>query len=127
MSRPQLTDTEELLHRHVHPQFDRDGQLTSQIFFTRAQPAEVSVNRGSMLTQEASYELACQMGTPPTCGCCSVSVGECDSLSLQAWEDPIDENPAHAVIDMDHLNRKARETAAKQLLNFARERWRRFT
>lgn len=126
MSRVSLTDVQELLHRQVHPEFDKNGQLSSQIFHARS-PAEVSVNRGSLIDGEGSFRLAVSMGFPKTCGCCSVDVGECISIELAAFEDPIDGNSAHAFIDMEHLTRKQRESAAKRLLDFARPRFSRYS
>lgn len=79
----------------------------------------LSVDRGAMRTADEACRHARSQGRKSD-GSCSVLIGECNDMQLQAYEDPIPENSAHAVIDQSHLKRGEREKAAKQLIRYAR-------
>lgn len=118
-----LLDAPELLHRQVHPQFIREGRLSSQAFKPSSQDAgQLSVSRGSRATARVAYERYVAR-LRQSDGAWSVTVQECSEVGLKAYEDALPDDDAHAVIDFAALPSKSQwEKAADKLAAFARQR-----
>lgn len=85
----------------------------------------LSVDRGSMTSAKASFELHTQGKGLASQGVWAVIVGEVDATGAAAYEDPEPgppANPAHAVIDLTGLGRGECERRAKKLAACSGER-----
>lgn len=117
----QLTDAAELLLRHIHPSWVRDGAPTSQAFKpSQKDQGKLSTARGSLTTAAAAFALHTGPMRLAAAGTWAVSVAEVgeDPVPLSAFGDPVVEpvpDPAHAYIDFAGQDRKATETKAKLL------------
>jgi hypothetical protein len=125
----ELKDEQELLFRQVHPSFVRDGRLGSQAF--RPTPKDkrlLSVDRSSLTSDKAAFELHTQCKQLASAGTWAVTVGECAGLDLAVRPDPIAEapcpNPAHAVIDFTSLSKSKADDYGTRLARLANERGR---
>lgn len=121
-----LADSNELVHRQVHPNFVIGGRVTSAAFQpTKKDSGLLSVNRGSMRSAEESHR-AFVAGGLTSWGTLSVSVAEIETEGLSAVEAPlsVDDDPpdmvndeSHAAIDFRSLSgeRKLQEKRARKL------------
>lgn len=117
-----LDDADELLHRQVNPGFVQDGRVSSQAFKPNSQDnGELSVSRGSMITANSAWVRFRARGNK-SCGVVSVTLGECHELELQAYEDTLDDDDAHALIDLTALSKSQAEKKAAKLTAYARAR-----
>lgn len=117
-----LTDAGELLHRQVNPGFVQDGRITSQVFKLNSQDeGKLSVSRGSMVTAEVACARYRARGNKSG-GVVSVAVGECNGLDLDAYEDALPDDDAHALVDLTQQSRSEGEKRAKKLTAIARAR-----
>ncbi|MGM0558143.1 MAG: hypothetical protein ACQEVA_17295 [Myxococcota bacterium] len=85
----------------------------------------MSVDRDSLANAQEAYELYTGEKELDSAGTWSVTVGECDELGLQCFEDPIEEpvpDPAHALIDFTDLSKSQRKKRAKKLRDRATDR-----
>lgn len=128
--REQLTDRDELLFRHVHPSWVRDGIPTSQAFKpTPKDEGRLSVQRGSLTTAEAAFLKHTQGLGLQADSTWAVTVGEVldEPVPRPVFADPLLEpvhDPARAFVSYEGLARKEIETKAKLLLAAARARGR---
>jgi hypothetical protein len=113
----------ESLHRQVHPAFVRDGRLSSQAFKPSSQDAgQLSVSQGSLASAKAAFERYLARGRQ-SCGVWSVTVDECRQAGVQAYEDALTDDDAHALIDFAALPSKSQwEKTSDKLAAFARAR-----
>ena len=124
----ELDDLSELLWRHVHPSWVRDGEPTSQAFKPMPKDdGKLSVSRGSLTTASDAFALHTESLGLNAVGTWAVSVGEvvAEPIVLCAYADPVPApmpDPAHALIDFSTQSRKSVETKAKLLLAAARRR-----
>ena len=124
----ELDDLSELLWRHVHPSWVRDGEPTSQAFKpTPKDEGKLSVSRGSLTTAPKAFALHTESLGLDAVGMWAVSVGEviAEPIVLSAYTDPVAApvpDPAHALIDFSAQPRKSVEAKAKLLLAAARRR-----
>jgi len=128
-----LSDSDELLFRQVHPTFVRDGRVGSQAFRPTAKDEGcLSVARGALTTPRQAYHHHTGTVGLDSAGTWAVSVGECGTLSLVAFEDPIaasaeaPADPAHAFIDFRELSRSHAEARGMKLARLATSRGRLF-
>lgn len=118
-----ITSTNELLHRQVHPSFVRNGRLSSQAFKPNSQDAgQLSVSRDALATAKMAYERYIARGRP-SCGVWSVTVQECGQVGVMAYQDPLPDDEAHALVDFAALPTKSQwEKVSDKLAAFARAR-----
>lgn len=118
-----LTVPEELLFRQISPAFLKVAdQISSQVFRpTSKDSGLLSVDRSSKCTAQDAHERFASLGLR-SLGVLGVTVGECAQESLAAFDDPLPDNTAHAVIDFSGLTRGQSETKAKKLLFLAEQR-----
>lgn len=111
-----------VLLRQIHPAFVQEGRVTSQAF--RPTPKDeslLSVDDGSLVSPEASFE---RFNNTPNCesiGLKAVTKGECSSAELPVIQDG-NPYPEHCSIDFTGLGRKPAERKAKQLRSYASQR-----
>jgi len=117
-----IKNKDELLFRQIHPGFVQQGRFSSQVFKVTPKDENcLSVSRGFKTDPKSCYELHIK-NSYSSCGICAVTVEECNKEELNAVDDAIDENPAHAFIDYRELNRKKADAKAGILANYARTR-----
>jgi hypothetical protein len=116
---PKLQDSAEKLLRQVHPSFIVAGRPSSQAFRpTKKDEGQLSVSMGSKTTPAQAFELHTRAKGLASAGVWSVTVGDCETFGLDAYEDSVVEplpDPAHAVVDFAELT-DARVRQASQLL-----------
>lgn len=122
-SESRLTSAPELLHRQAHPAFIRDGRISSAAFRPNSQDnGRLSVSRDSIVSAEEAFRRYTGRGRD-SCGVWSVTVGECNSLGLEAYEDGLADDPSHALVDFQPLpSKKQFEKVADKLAALARQR-----
>jgi hypothetical protein len=111
----------ELLHRNVHPQFILDDRITSQAFLLKKEDlGKLSVQQNSKASAKVAYERYTALGYESV-GVWSVTIAECDEFDLKAYDDPIDKDDSHSIVDLtaytfkqarkhtDKFSRKARD------------------
>lgn len=118
-----LITTAEFLHRQVHPSFVRDGRPSSQAFRPNSKDnGQMSVSRGSIVTAESAYRLYVSQGRA-SYGVWSVTVLECNEVGLDAYEDCLENDDAHAIVDFGPISSKGQiERLADKLAVAARQR-----
>ncbi len=118
----------ELLLRQVHPNFIVEDRITSQVFLPTAKDEhKLSVNRDSMISPQAAYELHTLRKQLKSAGVWGVSVEETRALEpLFIESDPLEApylDPSHCLINFSKLPSESRAKAiAKQLTAKARDR-----
>lgn len=121
-----LTNAPELLHRQVHPTFVRDGRISSQTFRpTPKDQGHLSVSRGTLVSADEAFRRFVGRGFE-SAGVASVSVEECQRARVPAYEDPLPDDDAHAILDFNQLASKSQwDKVADKLAAMARARgWR---
>jgi hypothetical protein len=116
-----ITNPIELLHRNVHPLFVLDNRITSQAFLlNKADLGELSVQQNSKASAMVAYERYTALGHE-SAGVWSIAIAECDELNLKAYDDPLDYDDSHSIVDLtaytskqarkhtDKLSRKAQD------------------
>ena len=110
-----------LLYRQIHPSWVKVGRTTSQAF--RPTPKDhnrLSVYDGDQITAEAAwnhYTLKL-----PSDGVMAVTLAECQQQQLTAIADPLQDFPAHALIDFTELTGNEARRVARQLNRAANAR-----
>lgn len=110
-----ITDTRELLHRAIRQIWAEDNKVSSQNF--KPMPNDhglLSVNQASKADAATTLAHAQNANLAPV-AVMSVSLDDVTAAGLSAHEDPVDGNPAHAVLNFTALDRKGVEKAAKKL------------
>jgi hypothetical protein len=122
-----LTDSDELLHRQVHPSFLRDGRPTSQAFGPTPKDDDgLSVSRNARASAQEAYRRHTEQRGLKSAGVWSVMVSECNKLELDAYEDALPDDDAHSLVNFRGLSKGISEKKAKQLAEIARQRGRLF-
>lgn len=99
-----ITVQAELLHRNAHPGFVDNGRPSSQVFCLHANDAgQLSAQQNSKATAEVAYARYIARGLE-SCGVWSVTVMECQSINLSSYDDPIEADDSHALIDLTAFN-----------------------
>jgi hypothetical protein len=122
-----VTDAAEVLHRQVHPNFVRDGRLSSQAFKPNSQDdGQLSVSRNSLASAKIAYERYIARGRK-SCGVWSVTVAECGSAGIKAYADALPDDDAHTLVDFTALTSKSQwDKTSDKLAAFARARGRQY-
>ena len=120
-----LTEGSEELFRQVHPKFVNGDVLSGQVFEAmKKDQGLLSVNRSSMTAAKAAFERFLAGGFQSV-GVVAVTVAECGQVGLKAHEDPLADDPSHAVIDYNGKTDGEARRARKQLALMAQSRgWR---
>lgn len=94
----ELDDLSELLWRHVHPSWVRDGEPTSQAFKPMPKDeGKLSVSRGSLTTAPNAFAMHTESLGLEAVGTWAVSVGEvvAEPVVLAAYRDRSRGRPCH--------------------------------
>jgi hypothetical protein len=122
-----LVEASELLMRQVHPSQITEGRPAQSTFTpTERDNGLLSADRESLISPRDAYErylrsknLAAAGGT------WGVSVKEFSDLGLQSYSDPLQDNPAHALVDFTLAGeQKRRQSIGKLVYAKARDRGR---
>jgi hypothetical protein len=109
-----------LMLRQIHPTFLREGEVSSQAFFPFPKDAgKLSVYDGDQISPADAYRHYTMGLRLASVGIWAVSGGEVSLTGLEYRSDPIDGNPAHAVIDFGARSDSACRKLAKRLRNHA--------
>lgn len=117
-----LLDDTEILYRQVHPNLVAEGRPSSRAFQPNSgDDGHLSTDRGSVCSARQAYEryLARMRKSAGSWGC---TVGEFGAVSLQCYQDPLEENDAHALVDYSGLEDAVIRNKGKKLANWAKER-----
>lgn len=117
-----LHDLDEILLRQAHPAWMDEGRPVSRHFLPNSKDGgQLSSDRGNLTTPREAYEayLAKERKTAGTWG---VSVAEYRAEGLDCFSDPLDDNPAHAVIDFSSHDEKVQKNLSKKLYRKAVDR-----
>lgn len=110
-----LVDPEEQLLRQVHPAFVQAGRAGSRAFNPMASHEyKLSMDRGSKTTAATAF--ARHTKSHASAGVWAVTVGECDQANIASYDDPLDENQAHAFVDFRPLESNSKRKKAATLL-----------
>ena len=110
-----------LLLRQVHPNFIKNGALTSQAFtpFPKDKGA-LSVYDGDQIEAHAAYEHYTKTLQRQSMGVWGVTCGEVKQTSLASTSDPLENFPCHAIIDFGaRTSERECRKLAKRLRDFA--------
>ncbi|WP_186096747.1 hypothetical protein [Burkholderia gladioli] len=112
-----------LLLRQVHPNFFPDGEVSSQAFFPFPKDdGKLSVYDGDQIAADASHRhYTVNLGLQ-SAGVWAVNCEEVGSVGLSFRADPVEGNPAHAVVDFGVLAEKECRKLAKRLRKLAVDR-----
>lgn len=114
-----------LLLRQVHPSFCLDEVLSSQAFVPFPKDKNLlSVYDGDQVSPSDSFVHYTQKLGFGSVGVWAVSVAETGRTGLSARPDPLENSPAHAVIDFGEATRNECRKLAKKLAMLAQERGR---
>jgi hypothetical protein len=117
-----LTDAEELLHRNAHPQFVENGRPSSLVFCLHGNDqGQLSTQRNSKASADVAYQRYTARGKP-SCGVWSVTINECQAIELSAYDDPIDDDDSHSIIDLTAFNTNQARKRTDKLARKARDR-----
>src|SRR2546426_3495076 len=117
-----ISNASELLHRNAHPQFIVNDRVSSQAFRrTEADEGKLSLQQNSKASAAVAYERYISRGLESG-GVWSVTIAECDELSLRAYDDPIDKDDSHAIIDLTAYNVSQSRNITDKLAKKARDR-----
>jgi len=89
------------LYRRIHPLQVKDGRPTSAAF----KDPELSVDLARLTTLQQS------LAAYPTYGLASITAGHARSLEQEVFHDPLESNPAHALVKGTKPPRTARGLA----------------
>lgn len=117
-----IKDENELLHRNANPAFIRDGRVTSQLFLLKSDDkGQLSVQQNSKAAPAVAYERYTARGFE-SAGIWSVTVDECSEIILSVYDDPLEDDDSHAVIDLTAFNNTQARNRTDKLANKARDR-----
>ncbi|CAJ3291647.1 MULTISPECIES: hypothetical protein [Burkholderia] len=112
-----------LLLRQVHPNFFPDGEVSSQAFFPFPKDdGKLSVYDGDQIAAEDSHRHYTGDLGLQSAGVWAVNGEEVGSVGLAFRPDPVEGNPAHAVVDFGVLAEKECRKLAKRLRKLAVDR-----
>ena len=116
-----LVDADELLLRQVLPIWIQDGRPASCAFSPNSNDGgHLSTDRGSLITPREAYEN--YVKSRKSGGVWAVSVGECSNEALSAYDDALEGNPSHAIVDFSGLSKGQQQTKGKKLRAHAAQR-----
>lgn len=125
---PVAEEAPEMLFRQIHPDLLQDGVIASSTFLPKTNDeGKLSVDRSSMTTAKASFDLYTGNGLASV-AVCGVTVGEFGKEGLRCHPDPIPAtatlkaNPAHAYADFNGVGTSQRRKMAQRLRTVAARR-----
>ncbi len=96
---PLIAAKDDLLFRQVHPKYMNEGRFTPDVFLLSSSDyGLLSVAHAAKTSAEEAYHRHINWGRA-TVAVVAVSVSECEEYAVPAYEDPTDDDAAHAVID----------------------------
>lgn len=117
-----ISNAEELLHRNAHPAFVDNDRVSSQAFRrTDADEGQLSLQQNSKATPEVAFERYVATGLR-SAGVWSVTITECGHLNLSAYDDPVEHDESHAVLDLTTYNVSQSRNLTDKLAAKARSR-----
>jgi hypothetical protein len=123
-----IGNVDEIMFRQVHPILCQAGTVASSAFMpTEDDQGQMSVDRGSLTTPKASFDLYRENGRQ-SAAVYGVSVGEFTTESILCYPDPLPAteklkaNPAHAYADYNRIGTNQRKKKAQRLRTAALRR-----
>ena len=129
-----LTEQNEVLYRHIHPDFlDGDEPSSDRFRPSKKDENKLSVDRSSIHDAETSHKIYTSTGRK-SAAIFGVSVGEFGGKSIDCLEDPVvardatdtepavPENRAHALANYSAHSEKDQKNVAKELKRLAMQR-----
>ena len=96
--------------------------MSSQAFLLKQEDfGELSVQRDSRAKPKIAYERYIALGFE-SIGVWSVTIEECNELSLKAYYDPMDKDDSHSIVDLRAYNTKQARKRTDKLASKARDR-----
>lgn len=121
----ELTDMDEVLFRHIHPDFMNNGEPSSDRFSpSKRDGNKLSVDRSALTTAKDAHELFTADGAKAL-AVFGLSVGEFRGENIPCLSDPISQSemtrshPAHALADYASHVDKSQKIIAKKLKRLA--------
>lgn len=115
-------NSETLLFRQVHPNWTKDGRITSQAFKpTPKDKRKLSAYDGDQISAEESWAHYTSNRGLQSAGVVAVTVSECESQQRQVVADP-DTFAEHVEIDFTGLSNSRVRDVAAALASMARSR-----
>jgi len=112
-----------VLFRQVHPDFMKDGKISSQAFFPFPKDkGKLSVYDGRLITPFQSFVHYTQKQGLNSIGVWGVSNTEVIETGMVHEPDPLPDSPAHALIDFGNASDKEYRKMAKKLKILAETR-----
>lgn len=109
-----------LLLRQVHPNFMKNGALTSQAFFPFPKDrGALSVYDGDQIDAHAAHEHYTKTLRRQSHGVWGVTCREVAHIGLTSAPDPLEDFPCHALIHFGAATNKECRKLAKRLKDFA--------
>lgn len=123
-----ISNADEIMLRQVHPLLCQAGAVASSVFMpTEDDRGQLSVDRGSLTTAKASFDLYRENGRQ-SAAVYGVSVGEFTAEGIPCQSDPLPAtetlkaNPAHAYADYNGIGTNQRRKKAQRLRTAALRR-----
>ena len=123
-----ISNPDEIMFRQVHPILYEAGAIASSAFMpTESDQGQLSVDRGSLTTPKASFDLYRENGRQ-SAAVFGVSVGEFATVGIPCIPDPLPAtenlkaNPAHAYADYNGIGTNQRRKKAQRLRTAALRR-----
>jgi len=123
-----ISDAAEIMFRQVHPILYQAGEVASSAFMpTEDDRGQLSVDRGSLTTPKASFDLYRENGRQ-SAAVYGVSVGELTVEGIPCQPDPLPArdnlkaNPAHAYADYNGIGTNQTRKKAQRLRTAALRR-----
>jgi hypothetical protein len=117
-----ITNPDECLHRNAHPDFIQDGRISTQVFNLKTDDEGLlSLQQNAKAAPEIAYQRYTTRGFQSG-GIWSITIAECELLTLQTYDDPIDGDDSHALTDLTAYSRSQARKLTDKLTVKARER-----
>ena len=123
-----ISNPDEIMLRQVHPELYQAGAVASSAFIpTESDQGQLSVDRESLTTPKASFDLYRENGRE-SAAVYGVSVGEFTAEGILCKPDPLPAtenlkaNPAHAYADYNGVGTNQRKKKAQRLRTAALQR-----
>lgn len=120
-----IRPADEIMLRQVHPSLYQGGAVASSAFLpTEADQGQMSVDRSSLATPKASFDLYSENGRA-SAAVYGVTVGEFNTEDITCHPDPLPAsekqraNPAHAYADYNGIGTNKRKQKAQRLRTIA--------
>lgn len=112
-----LSASDELLTRQIHPSQMTEGRPSARSFTpTDKDGGHLSADRESLLSPKEAYERYLQRKELASAGgTWGVSINEFAALKLCCYADPLDDSPAHALIDFNTAGDAKQQQAVGKL------------